>query len=119
MSKLVQLKHVTDGAWDWSPHPPEAMGVWGEAPSRWAIFYNFGEKTLYFKAIWITFCTFLEPFERTKFLRFESQLNKSPPLLQVKSKTRLKSNILGLNFVTWPKSGKSRCIAFYNIFIIK
>ena len=51
---------------------------------------------------WIIFRTFLEPFKRTKFFRFESQLNKSLPILQVKSKTRLKSCILGLNFVTWP-----------------
>ena len=48
---------------------------------------------------------FSERFERTKFLRFESQLNKSLPLLQVKSKTHLKSCSLGLNFVTWPGHG--------------
>ena len=65
-------------------------------------------------ALSITFRTFSEAFERTKFLRFEneSQLNKSLSLLQVKSETCLKSCILGLNFVTWPKSGKSRYIAF-------
>ena len=77
----------------------------GEAPSCWAIFCNFLEKHDYFNAIWITLPMFSEPFQRTKFLRFESQLNKSLPLLQVKSKTHLKSSILGLNFVTWPKSG--------------
>ena len=96
MSKLVQLEHVTDGAWERSPHPPEAMGVWGLRPQ---LLGNFLEKDDYFNAIWITFCMFSEPFERTKFLRFESQLNKSLPLLQVTSKTRLKSSILGLNFV--------------------
>ena len=53
----------------------------------------------------ITFRTFSEPFKRTKILMFESQLNKSLSLLQVKSKTRLKSCILGLNFVTWPSQG--------------
>ena len=31
VSKLVQLKHVTDGAWERSPHPPEAMAVWGRS----------------------------------------------------------------------------------------
>ena len=36
---------------------------------------------------------------------FENQLKKSLPLLQVKSKTRIKSCILGLNFVTWPRQG--------------
>ena len=50
---------------------------------------------------------------------FESQLKKSLLLLQVKSKTRLKSCILGLNFEPWPKPGKSRYIAFCNIISIK
>ena len=49
---------------------------------------------------------------KTKFLRFESQLNKSLPLLQVKSKTRLKSCILGLNFVTWPGQGNQATLLF-------
>ena len=89
------------------------------ATSRWAIFSNFLEKNGYFNATRITFCTFSEPFEKTKFLMFESQLKKSLSLLQVKSKTRLKSCILGLNFVTRPKSGKSRYIALCNIFSIK
>ena len=107
VSKLVQLKHVTEGAR-------------GGAPSRWAIFCNFLEKKNgYFNAILITFRTFSEPFERTKFLMFESRLKKSLSLFQVKSKTRLKSCILGLNFVTWPKSGESKYIAFCNIFSIK
>ena len=79
-----------------------------ELPGRWGIFCNFSEKNGYFNAIRITFCTFSEPFETTKFLMFESQLNKSLPLLHVKSKTRLKSCILGLSFVTWPKSRKLR-----------
>ena len=116
MSKLVQLKHVTDRAWE------RSRRLWGsasEALSRWAIFCNFLEKHDYFNAIWMPFCTFSAPFERTRFLKFESQSNRSLPLLQVKFKTRLKSIILGLNFVTWFKSGKSRYIAFCNIFSIK
>ena len=47
---------------------------------------------------------FLEPFERTKVLSFESQLKKLnfkfSFFLQVKFKTRLKSCIFGLNFVS-------------------
>ena len=78
----------------------------GGAPSRWAIFCNFLEKNGYFNAIKITFRTFSELFERTKFLMFERQLKKSLPLLQVKSKTRLISCILGLNFVTEGNQGK-------------
>ena len=65
------------------------------------------------------FTRFQSHFKTTKFLRFGNQLNKSLSLLQVKFKTRLKSYILGLNFVTRPKSGKSRYIAFCNIFSIK
>ena len=80
-------------------------GDGGGAPSSWAIFCNFLEKNGYFNAIRITFCTFSEPFERTKFLMFKSQLKKFLPLLLVMSKTRLKSCILGLNFVTWPSQG--------------
>ena len=77
----------------------------GQVPSRWTIFCKFLGKNGYFNAIWITCGTFSEPFERTNFLRFESQLNKSLPLLQAKSKTRLKSFILWLNFVTWSGRG--------------
>ena len=80
-------------------------GSGGKAPSRWAIFCKFLEKNGYFNAIWITFCTFSESFEIIKLLRYESQLNKSFPLLQVKSKTCLRSCILGLNFVPWPGQG--------------
>ena len=94
-------------------------GHGGGALSRWAIYCNFLEKNGYFNAIRITFRTFSEPFEKTKFLMFESQLKKSLPLLQAKSKTRLKSCILGLNFVTWPKSRKLRYIALCSIFSIK
>ena len=82
MSKLVQLKHVTEGEWGQSPQPLD----------------DFLEKNGYFNAIWITFRTFSEPFEKTKFLMFENQLKKSLPLFQVKSKTRLKSCILGVKF---------------------
>ena len=53
-SKLVQLKHVT------------------EFPATGRFF---GKKWL-FNAIRITFRTFSEPFERTKFFVFESQLKK-------------------------------------------
>ena len=81
------------------------MGAEPPAAGR-RFFVIFWKENGYFKAIRITFRTFSEPFERTKFLMFESQLKKSLPLLQVKSKIRLKSCILGLNFVTWPKSEK-------------
>ena len=60
-----------------------------------------------------------EPFEKIKFLRFRSQLKKYLPLLQVKSKTRLKSCNLGLNVVIWPRFGEARYFAMSNIFSIK
>ena len=89
--------------------PPAAGGyVWesgAKQPAAGRIFISFWKKSGSFNAIWITFRTFSEPFERTKFSRFKSQLNKSLPLLQVKSKTHLKSCILGLNLVTWPCQG--------------
>ena len=88
----------------------------GEVPSRWAIFCKFWGKNGYFNAIWITFRTFSEPFETTKFLRFESQLNKSIPLLPAKWKTRLKSFILGLNFVTWPGQRNQGTLLFATFF---
>ena len=103
VSKLVQLKHVTEKA---RGRSPQSLG-------------DFLEKNGYFNAILITIRTFSEPFKRSKFLMFESRLKKTLSLLQVKSKTCLKSCILGLNFVTWPKSGESRYIAFCNIFSIK
>ena len=103
MSKLVQLKRVTDEAiWEWSHQPPEAMGVssLGRSIQPLGDFSQVFGKNGYFNDIWIAFRTLSEPFERTNFLRFESQLNKTLLLLQVESKTHLKSFILGLNFVT-------------------
>ena len=89
--------------------PPAAGGYLSLGSKHPAIsrvfFLSFWEKNGYFNAIWITFGMFSEPFERTRFFTFESQLNKSLSLLQVKSKTRLKYCILGLNFVTWPGQG--------------
>ena len=90
------------------------MGAESQAAGQF--FVLFWKKNGYFNAIRITFRTFSELFGRTNLLMFESQLKKSLPLLQVKSKTRLKSCILELNFVTLLKPGKSRYIAFCNIF---
>ena len=76
-----------------------------ELPASGRFFCNFWEKKRLFLCDLITFLTLSEPFERTKFLMFENKLKKSLSSLQVKSKTRLKSCILGLNFVTWPGQG--------------
>ena len=99
MSILVQLKRGLGAE-------PPATGGYGSLgakhPAVGRLFVSFWKKNGYLNAIWITFRTFSERFERTKILRFDSQFNKSLPLLQVKSKTHLKSFILGLNFVTWP-----------------
>ena len=86
-----------------------------ELPAAGQFFVMFLEKN-YFNAIRITFRAFSEPFERTKFLMFESQLNKSLPLLQLKSKIRLKSCIFGVKFCDL---ARVREIAFCNIFSIK
>ena len=39
-------------------------------------FFVIFRKKAYFNAIWITFSTFLEPFQTIRFLRFKSQLKK-------------------------------------------
>ena len=51
------------------------------------------------------FARFQSHLKKKKFLIFESQLNKSLPLLQVKYKTRLKSCISDLNITSWPGPG--------------
>ena len=71
MSKLVQLKHVTDGAWGVEPPPARGFGSLGGSTQPLSDFLCFWKKNGPF-GIWITFRTFLEPFERTKFLKFES-----------------------------------------------
>ena len=86
MSKLVQLKRVTDGPGGGTTRRRRLWESGGKAPSRWAIFSKFLEINDYFNAIWITFRTFSEPFEKTKILRFESQLNKSFLLLKASPK---------------------------------
>ena len=47
-------------------------GAGGGTPSRWAIFVSFWKKKL-FKSHWITFRTCSKPFQKTRFLTFESQ----------------------------------------------
>ena len=97
MSKLVQLKRVTDWAWGRSHHPPEAMGVWGEAHSWWAVFCKFLGKNGSFNVIWITFCTFSEPFE--------SQLNKSLSSLTGQVQDTFKILHFGVKFCDLAWSG--------------
>ena len=53
-----------------------AGGYGGEAPSLWPIFCGFLEKKDILMPFWITFRMCLEPFDRTRFLTFESQLKK-------------------------------------------
>ena len=57
------------GVWERGPQPPEAMADFLK------IFVIFG-KNSYLNTSWITYCTFFEPFDRTKFLRFENHLKK-------------------------------------------
>ena len=78
---------------------PSRRWLWGsggKAPSRWAIFVSFWKKKL-FKSRWITFRTSSEPFQRTRFLTFQSQSKKfscSILFLQLNPKTRLESCIM-------------------------
>ena len=65
-------------------------------------FCNFFGKNSNVDAILITFCMFLEPFERTRFLRFENRLKKIKLFCHPFAyKSRLKSIIFGINFVNY------------------
>ena len=75
--------------------------------------------------LWMTFRTCLKPsLERARFLTFESKLKKLNcsilPLLKIhcKTKPRIKSCILSLNYVIWPRSEEVRCIALCNILAV-
>ena len=96
LNKLVQLNNITQRGLEADPFP---LGT----------FNNFSGKNSQFTANWNTFHTFLEPFERTKSLKFKNYLKGLnllrllPHLLtaqvqmQVKYKIRLNACILGLN----------------------
>ena len=60
MSELVSLKRITEGGLGANSQPPEAIEL--------ADF----SKASNFKCHWIAFRTCSEPFEKTKFLTFES-----------------------------------------------
>ena len=68
-----------------------------EPPAAGQFFVIFLKKN-YFNAIRITFRTFSEPFERTKFVMFESQLKKSLPLLQGQVQNTFKILHFGAKF---------------------
>ena len=96
LSELVYSNVSQTGVWGRSPQSPVAMGIWGKPPTRWGIFVSLLEKKL-FKSHWITFRTSSEPFQRTRFLTFQSQSKKfscSILLLQLNAKTRLESCIM-------------------------
>ena len=95
MSNLMQLKRITDG--DLEAKLPAAGGYVG-LRARPPVAGQFFGKNSSFNAIWITFRTFSDSFERTKFFKFESQLKKSLTLLEVKSKTHVKFLHFGVKF---------------------
>ena len=81
LNKLVQLNHITLKGLGADPFP---LGNFN---------YLLG-KSSQFSAIWNTFHTFLEPFERTELLKFKRYSKNqifsasSPTYLQVKSKCK-------------------------------
>ena len=84
------------------------------------MFCNFLEKIALLMPFRLHFARFQSYFERKTILKFESQLKKSLTLLQVKTKTRLKFCILGLNFVNdLAQVWEARYIAFCNMFSVK
>ena len=93
------------GVWGRSPQPPKDVGVWERSLQLLGDFFVIFRKKKLFQYHCITFHTYLEPFQNTRFLTFESQLKKLSCLVLLllaifKSKTRLISCILGLNFVS-------------------
>ena len=60
---------------------PPAHGGFGAKPLAAGRFFVIFWKKNYFQCHWITFCTCSEPFERTRFLTYESQLKDSIVLL--------------------------------------
>ena len=99
------------------------MRVWVEAPSCLAIFRTFFEKKAVLTPLNHISHVFGAPFESTRFLTSESQLKKvafqSFFCLQFKSKTRLKSYIWELNFVSdLVQVGAVKYIASCNILAV-
>ena len=66
LSKLVPRKNITN-----RPQRP------------WGCDFRVFRKNIDFNATWITFRTFLKPFEKTKLLKFESFLNWPLPLVSL------------------------------------
>ena len=87
-------------------------GVWGPPQGI------FLEKKNYFNAIWFTLRTFLELLKITELkANWNNQICESSLYLKIKSKTRLKSWIWVLNFVSdLAQDGEAKCIASCNIF---
>ena len=79
--KVITQAYHRCGFGGWIPSCLRLWGLEGKAPSCWAIF----GKKCFFNAIWITSDMFLEPFKRTKLLRFGSHLKNyiAQPLLTV------------------------------------
>ena len=80
LSKLVQLKSITDGSMEAElPAAGDHRALSVKPP---ADFYDFSAKSSYFSATWISFRTFFELFERSKLLKFGSHLKElnCPPI---------------------------------------
>ena len=85
----------------------------GEAPSRWAIFCNFFGKKSYFNAMWSHFAGVQSHLKALDFRHLKANRKNqnvySSFYLQFKSKTRLTSCILELNFnCKWFAPGRGK-----------
>ena len=83
-------------------------GLGAEPPAAGRFFVSFWKKM-----------ALLMPFGRTKFLRFESQLNKSLPFTSGQVQNTLKIFHFGVKFCDLAWLRESKYIAFCNIFSIK
>ena len=65
-SKSFHFMYITNKGLETEPKSPEVICVWRLCPCLSIIFYNFSEKNHYFNAVWMTLCSFLDPFKRAK-----------------------------------------------------
>ena len=70
MSTLVKPKRSIDGSLGAELLSVGGHKAWGRSSQSLGNLCDFSGKNSHFNSIWITFREFLEPFERTKFLKF-------------------------------------------------
>ena len=100
VSKLLQLKHITDGGLRAEPQAAGGYGGYGGfAPIRLAIFCVFWKKISILLPFGLHFARFQSASKEQIFQIWES-IEKISPFTLDQDQNSLKSCILGLNFVS-------------------